>query len=103
MATLKNHFANFVICRGQIDYNKEIPFEKRPAAGFYDTGDEKYVPERMEFNRLRQHDLDEKRRDEAENKERKKDKQKLKDKKENNIPAAFNNEADDQVRRVQQG
>ena len=55
------------------------------------------------ISRLRQHDLDEKRRDEAENKERKKDKQKLKDKKENNIPAAFNNEADDQVRKVQQG
>ena len=23
--------------KGQIDYNKEIPFEKRPAVGFYDT------------------------------------------------------------------
>jgi pre-mRNA-splicing factor CDC5/CEF1 len=24
--------------RGRMDYNKEIPFEKRPAIGFYDTG-----------------------------------------------------------------
>ena len=26
--------------RGRMDYNKEIPFEKRPAIGFYDTGAE---------------------------------------------------------------
>ena len=26
--------------RGRMDYNKEIPFEKKPAVGFYDTGDE---------------------------------------------------------------
>jgi pre-mRNA-splicing factor CDC5/CEF1 len=26
--------------RGRMDYNKEIPFEKRPAIGFYDTGSE---------------------------------------------------------------
>lgn len=26
--------------RGRMDYNKEIPFEKRPAAGFYNTSDE---------------------------------------------------------------
>ena len=69
--------------KGQIDYNKEIPFEKRPAVGFYDTSDEKYVGEKMHFDKLRQHDLDEKRRDEAENRERKKDAKKLKERKEN--------------------
>ncbi len=26
--------------RGRMDYNKEIPFEKKPALGFYDTADE---------------------------------------------------------------
>ena len=79
--------------RGRIDYNAEIPFEKRPAQGFYDTANERYVSDSTNFDRLRQHDLDEKRRDEAEEKERKKDKQKLKERKENNIPAALlNNE-----------
>ena len=79
--------------RGRIDYNAEIPFEKRPAQGFYDTSNERYVSESTNFDRLRQHDLDEKRRDEAEEKERKRDKQKLKERKENNIPAALlNNE-----------
>ena len=82
--------------KGQIDYNAEIPFEKRPAAGFYDTSEEVYVPDRMRYGSLRQHDLDEKRRDEAEAKERKKDKEKLKARKENNVPAAFMNENDDQ-------
>jgi len=82
--------------KGQIDYNKEIPFEKRPAVGFYDTSDEKYVGEKMQFDKLRQHDLDEKRRDEAENRERRKDAKKLKERKENDIPAAFKNEQDDQ-------
>merc|ERR1711944_37218 len=77
--------------RGRIDYNAEIPFEKRPAPGFYDTSNERYVSESTNFDRLRQHDLDEKRRDEAEEKERKRDKQKLKERKENNIPAALLN------------
>ena len=26
--------------RGQIHYNEEVPFEKKPAAGFYDTSNE---------------------------------------------------------------
>ena len=50
----------------------------------------------MQFDKLRQHDLDEKRRDEAENRERRKDAKKLKERKENDIPAAFKNEQDDQ-------
>jgi pre-mRNA-splicing factor CDC5/CEF1 len=45
------------------------------------------------FRQLRQHQLDEKRRDEEEDRERKKDKQKMKERKENNIPSAMlNNE-----------
>merc|ERR1712223_884359 len=72
--------------RGRIDYNSEIPFEKKPAIGFYDTANEEFVAPNPKFGKLRQHQLDEKRRDEEEQKERKKDKQKSKDRKENNVP-----------------
>ena len=83
----------FRLKKGQIDYNSEIPFEKKPAAGFYDTSNEEFVPPRSRLTGLRQHELDEKRRDEDEQRERKKDKQKLKEKKENSIPSAMlNNE-----------
>merc|ERR1712223_1260222 len=83
----------FRLKKGRIDYNKEIPFEKKPASGFYDTANEEFVPPDTNFGKIRQHQLDEKRRDEEEQRERKKDKQKLKDRKENNVPAqVFNNE-----------
>merc|ERR1712223_1456385 len=36
----------FRLKKGQIDYNSEIPFEKKPAAGFYDTSNEEFVPPR---------------------------------------------------------
>lgn len=79
--------------KGHINYNAEIPFEKKPSVGFYDTANEQFVPGNKQFRSLRQHELDEKRRDEEEMKERKKDKQKLKDRKENNVPSAMlNNE-----------
>ena len=80
--------------KGRINYNEEIPFEKRPAAGFYDTANEEVeVKAGGRFRGMRQHQLDEKRRDEAERDNRKKDKDKLKQKKENDIPAALlNNE-----------
>ena len=79
--------------RGQIHYNEEVPFEKKPAAGFYDTSNEALENQGMTFRGLRQHHLDEKRRDEEEGKNRRKDKDKLKQRKENNIPQElFNNE-----------
>lgn len=47
----------------------------------------------QDFKRLRQHQLDDKRRDEEEDRERRKDKNKMKERKENNIPSALiNNE-----------
>ncbi|OQR67819.1 cell division cycle 5 protein [Tropilaelaps mercedesae] len=70
-----------------IDYNAEIPFEKKPAPGFYDTSQETYDPMDADFNRLRQQDLDGQLRVEREEKERKKDLQKLKHRKENDIPS----------------
>jgi len=70
-----------------IDYNKEIPFEKRPAIGFYDTVTEHPDANAINFKRLRMDQVDEKRRDEEEQKERKKDKKILNRRKENEIPA----------------
>lgn len=41
-----------------IDYNAEIPFEKVPAAGFYDTSQEHVEKIEYNFNKMRQQDLD---------------------------------------------
>jgi pre-mRNA-splicing factor CDC5/CEF1 len=41
-----------------IDYNREIPFEKKPASGFYDTSEEVIDPFAPNFKRLRQQNLD---------------------------------------------
>merc|ERR550534_1488033 len=76
-----------------IDYNKEIPFEKRPAIGFYDTALEHPDANAINFKRLRMDQVGEKRRDEEEQKERKKDKKVLKKQQENSVPAELlNNE-----------
>lgn len=72
-----------------IDYNAEIPFEKVPAIGFYDTSEEKLEKREPEFNKLRQQDLDGELRTEKEERERKKDKAKLKARKENDMPMAM--------------
>ncbi|KAH8262497.1 hypothetical protein KR026_008848 [Drosophila bipectinata] len=72
-----------------IDYNAEIPFEKRPALGFYDTAEEHLQKNEPDFNKMRQQDLDGELRSEKEERERKRDKQKLKQRKENEVPAAM--------------
>jgi len=72
-----------------VDYNAEIPFEKQPAIGFYDTTEENYDPFAPDFHRLRQQQLEGELRSEKEDKERKKDKNRLKQRKENEIPAAL--------------
>lgn len=41
-----------------IDYNAEIPFEKKPALGFYDTANEEVDPLAPDFRKLRQQNLD---------------------------------------------
>lgn len=69
-----------------VDYNAEIPFEKRPAPGFYDTLEENYDPLDPNFKRLRQQDLDGERRDAKEERERRKDKDKQKKRKESDLP-----------------
>jgi len=44
----------------EVEYNKEIPFEKTPAIGFYDTENEKFDKENFNFKRLRQDHLEKK-------------------------------------------
>uniref|UniRef100_A0A8C1BWX5 CDC5 cell division cycle 5-like (S. pombe) n=1 Tax=Cyprinus carpio carpio TaxID=630221 RepID=A0A8C1BWX5_CYPCA len=72
-----------------VDYNAEIPFEKKPAQGFYDTSMELYDPLEPNFKRLRQQHLDGELRNEKEDHERKKDRQKIKKKKESDLPSAI--------------
>uniref|UniRef100_A0A3P8T8H7 Cell division cycle 5-like protein n=1 Tax=Amphiprion percula TaxID=161767 RepID=A0A3P8T8H7_AMPPE len=72
-----------------VDYNAEIPFEKKPAPGFYDTSMEQYDALEPNFKRLRQQHLDGELRNEREERERKKDKQKIKKKKESDLPSAI--------------
>ncbi|TGZ39011.1 Cell division cycle 5-related protein [Temnothorax longispinosus] len=76
-----------------VNYNTEIPFEKRPAPGFYDTSNEHVDPLAIDFSRMRQQHLDGELRQEKEEMERRRDKQKLKQRKENDIPMGMlNNE-----------
>ncbi|CAH1225420.1 CDC5L [Branchiostoma lanceolatum] len=49
-----------------VDYNAEIPFEKKPAPGFYDTAEETYQPLKPDFKKLRQQNLDGELRDDVE-------------------------------------
>lgn len=72
-----------------VDYNAEIPFEKKPAQGFYDTSMEQYDPLEPNFKRLRQQHLDGELRSEKEDHDRKKDRQKIKKKKESDLPSAI--------------
>lgn len=72
-----------------VDYNAEIPFEKKPALGFYDTSEENYQTLDADFRKLRQQDLDGELRSEKEGRDRKRDKQHLKRKKESDLPSAI--------------
>uniref|UniRef100_F6W453 Cell division cycle 5-like protein n=1 Tax=Ciona intestinalis TaxID=7719 RepID=F6W453_CIOIN len=66
--------------KGRIDYNAEIPFEKKPALGFYDVAEEVFDPLDPNFKRLRQDHLDKELARVKEEREKIKDKQKNKDK-----------------------
>ncbi|CAK9300285.1 unnamed protein product [Gordionus sp. m RMFG-2023] len=82
-----NAFKNFKKRRPQIDYNAEIPFEKKPAAGFFDPDNDVFRPEEIDFKKLRQQNLEGELRVQKEERERKKDAQKLQKKKENDLPS----------------
>ena len=40
-----------------VDYNVEIPFEKKPTSGFFDTSEENVDKKDFDFQRLRQNAL----------------------------------------------
>lgn len=69
----------------RIDYNAEIPFEKRPAPGFYDTAEDDPDMAPPDFKRLRRADVDGLTRKEKEREEQWKDKEKQKKRKEGDL------------------
>lgn len=81
-----------------IDYNAEVPFEKQPARGFYNTSEEFVVPIAADFSKLRQQNLDGELRSEKEARERKKDKEKI-NKRENDVPMAMLQNAEPERKR----
>eukprot|EP01118_Nematostelium_gracile_P004574 TRINITY_DN1535_c0_g1_i1.p1 TRINITY_DN1535_c0_g1~~TRINITY_DN1535_c0_g1_i1.p1 ORF type:complete len:734 (+),score=256.86 TRINITY_DN1535_c0_g1_i1:126-2327(+) len=72
----------------EIDYNKEIPFQRKPMPGFYEVDWEKETP-KAEFKKISVAAIEGKRRRDQEEEARKEDakKQKLKEKK--NLPGAI--------------
>jgi pre-mRNA-splicing factor CDC5/CEF1 len=78
--------------RRGVDYNAEIPFEKRPAIGFYDTSNEPFDPAKIDFKRLQVDNRNLAAKEENEKMERKKDMSKLKRKKEDDLPGVIMNE-----------
>nr|CAG4649149.1 EOG090X02CC [Scapholeberis mucronata]SVE93491.1 EOG090X02CC [Scapholeberis mucronata] len=72
-----------------VDYNAEVPFEKQPALGFHNTAEEEFDPFSPNFHRLRQQQLEGELRSVKEDRERKKDKERLKQRKENEVPSAL--------------
>ncbi|CAF3422551.1 unnamed protein product [Rotaria sp. Silwood1] len=75
-----------------VDYNAEIPFEKQPASGFYDTTIEIFDPEKIDFKRLHVDNRNLAAKEENEQRDRKKDNAKLKRKKDEDLPAVIMNE-----------
>ena len=62
-----------------MDYNMEIPFERKPAIGFHDTSDEKFDREAYDFKKLRRSDLEPDLRSQTEERMRRQDALKLKE------------------------
>ncbi|KAG5437464.1 hypothetical protein PCANB_000892 [Pneumocystis canis] len=60
--------------KGQMDYNADIPFEKKPALGFYDTTEEQLINETIKNNtNFRQLEEKKKDQDDTDKKKRKKE------------------------------
>ncbi len=80
--------------RKYIDYGQEIPFAMQPPAGFYDVGEEREETKRQRldprFDTKYLHDLEEKRRDEEEERLKKKDANRLKSLMKTNIAQQIN-------------
>ncbi len=80
--------------RKYIDYGQEIPFAMQPPAGFYDVSEEREETKRQRldprFDTKYLHDLEEKRRDEEEERLKKKDANRLKSLMKTNIAQQIN-------------
>lgn len=72
-----------------MDYNLEIPFEKQPPKGFYDTSNEKPDPKLMDFQRLRLSDVEKESFMEREKRERKKDAERQAKRLQEDLPGAL--------------
>eukprot|EP01027_Heterolobosea_sp_BB2_P010039 GEZU01014776.1.p1 GENE.GEZU01014776.1~~GEZU01014776.1.p1 ORF type:complete len:798 (-),score=239.01 GEZU01014776.1:108-2501(-) len=73
-----------------VDYNAEIPFEKKPAPGFFDTSSEKVDSDAQakEFINVSLHRLESRKRSEVEEEQRRIDIKKQRQKERNNLPEA---------------
>eukprot|EP00002_Diphylleia_rotans_P019046 TRINITY_DN3687_c0_g1_i1.p1 TRINITY_DN3687_c0_g1~~TRINITY_DN3687_c0_g1_i1.p1 ORF type:complete len:771 (-),score=197.30 TRINITY_DN3687_c0_g1_i1:470-2782(-) len=72
-----------------IDYVKEVPFEKKAPAGFYDTSAEDQRQRDSSFVNITLQQMEGQRRDEAEQRARREDQRKEKRKVETNLPAVI--------------
>ncbi|XP_063931658.1 cell division cycle 5-like protein [Zophobas morio] len=83
-----------------VDYNAEIPFQRKEPLGFYDTSAEKIKEKEKEIFRPKSlQEIEGLRREDEEERARKKDKEKLKKKKDENIPTLWNKTANYQPKR----
>lgn len=57
-----------------MDYNADIPFEKKPALGFYDTTEEQLINETLK-NNIDLHQLEEKKKDQEDSDKKKRKKE----------------------------
>lgn len=62
-----------------MDYNNEIPFERRPQPGFHDTSEEVFDKKEHNFKKLRRSDLESDLRSQVEERKRREDAMKLKE------------------------
>ncbi|KAF9929602.1 Pre-mRNA-splicing factor cef1 [Linnemannia zychae] len=83
-----------------MDYNADIPFEAKPAPGFYDTTEELKRESNKRLTNIRLDLVDGKRRSEVEEEERKKDAKRAKLKKDSGEAQASHNQA--QLRKLQE-
>ena len=79
--------------RGEIDYNNEIPFERRPPPGFFSTRDEdkraREAKAAEEFQPISLAELKGKSREQQEDDERKKDAKRMRLMRDSDLPAVF--------------
>ena len=71
--------------RAMVNYNAEIPFKKAVPQGFYDTNGDTFNPEDPDFKRLTQRDIEPELHSQKEAKLKKKDEQKMKELRENDM------------------